>query len=265
MGRFLRSSWLPILVGLAAAAAGVGVSLATAWRTSWLAWLAASALAVGTVVGTVYLQHRDRLAERQRESASPQALRRLVDESAFVTAVTDWPGNVNMPAAVAEVLRSHLAPAALVLIDRSHARRSLQDAETALKQFEALDDPSWQQAYQAVRLELCTLLENLPPLAAYLERLADVAGPERVDVIRNGYYRALSVEGDRYAYKYLLLLRELGEHEALLDILKDRILQLIDERHLYYHAWNATCQLAVDVLGDGFEAWWRLNFDTEPP
>lgn len=193
-----RSPWLlPALVAVFTAVLGIAVNVATDLRTNRVAWVVVVALVVAVGVGVA-------LAERGR-SAVPDAAgaSRLVDEAAFAMAAREWPGNRANGTYMLEQLHRYLK--APVLVSRRHARRVLREAERRLQAADRKMDPT------TVRRVLEPVLEVLPNESAYLGAIWRVPPELRRSALESGYNRLSAEKEDRWAWQYLLLLKDLCE------------------------------------------------------
>jgi hypothetical protein len=146
--------------------------------------------------------------DRDRGTDQAAGASRLVDEAAFAMAAREWPGNRANGTYVLEQPHRYLK--APVLVSRRHARRVLREAERRLQAADRKMEPT------TVRRVLEPVLEVLPNESAYLGAIWRVPPELRRSALESGYNRLSAEKEDRWARQYLLLLKDLGERDALL-------------------------------------------------
>jgi hypothetical protein len=248
--------------GLAAALAllvaglGIATNLATDLRHSWIAWAVVAALAVA-VAGVTYLSQGGRASDDHR-------VRRLVDEAAFAMAAREWHGNRNDSDWVLAQLQRFLRDP--VLMPKRKAKRAARKAE---HDAEATDTGDAMRGFAKVRAAIDAVQPLLPEEDEYLHALHRAPREARLAALQAGYMHYTAEREDRWAWYYLLLMKDLDEHNVL-AVLAERVQQMREVRaspppHTDAAiAYPATLGLAEEILGDGYLGWWVRNIDRDP-
>ncbi|MER5215418.1 TIR domain-containing protein [Streptomyces sp. NPDC002838] len=184
---------------------------------------------------------------------SPEEAFQLVEEYVFSEEIRRWPGSLQNADYALGTIRQFLSDP--IMISGKAADLSLRAAERVYHDTEPVQgEDEWERRNERVQAILNPALATLPVREEYLFALANIPPEVAVTAAKRGYYRSISAQrGDFWSWNYLLLLAHLGERDALLSILKER---LTSQHHLD-KAYAATRGLARDVLGDEFPTWFH--------
>ncbi len=192
---------------------------------------------------------------------SPREATLLIREAIFAMDVRTWPNNVEDTNLVLKAVARGLAQP--FLLSRDIAEKSLADARAIAKSIAdarsmAKSIVRWPDigdilvGYKDVRRILQPILKQLPSEEDYLSALQRIAPNLRGSLLEAEYNLP---HDDRVAFICLLLLRDLGERDTLLKLLKQRLLTIPPDPQL--EAYCATKWLAEKFLRDEFPLWWE--------
>jgi hypothetical protein len=233
-----RPPWLlPAFLSISVAALAVATNLATDLKTSWIAWLVWGMLVIAVAAVTAIVEHGSALPDEEE-------VKRVVDEAAFAMTLREWHGNETRGRWVFQQLQEYLADP--VVVPKRKARKALAEAEHALHAADRDVD------FEVVRKLVEPVMDVLPSEEDYLRVIRRLPSDVRLEQIEQGYDAKTRSE-DRWAWSYLLLLKDLREYDKLLEILSKRLHAMRYVRRTGVtdakFAYNATKWLAREVLG----------------
>ncbi len=182
----------------------------------------------------------------------------LIREAVFAMYVREWPNNIDNTTWVLEQLVLKLSRP--VLLRKDIARKLLSDAHSLA----AESDHTGEEfggilvGYRDVRRVLRPILARLPADEVYFAALEYIAPHLRGPLLEKEYNRTVD---DMEAWHCLLLLKQLGERDTLLKLLKQRLLSIPSEQ--YRKAYEATMWLAQEFLRDEFPGWWEQEIENQ--
>jgi hypothetical protein len=184
--------------------------------------------------------------------SSAREATQLIREAVFVMNVREWPNNIDNSTWVLEELARRLKQP--VLLRKDIAQKLLSDAHSLAGKSDHTGDEFGGifGGFEEVRRILRPVLTRLPSADVYFAALEYIAPDLRGPLLEKEYYRA---RDDIVAWQCLLLLKQLGERDTLLKLLKQRLVTIPSEQ--YRKAYDATMWLAQEFLHDEFSSWWE--------
>jgi hypothetical protein len=239
------------------------VGLAINWVSSdWSNWLAWVVLGLFVIAGGALAYWQANRAPRQLNPND------LADEAAFRGSASEWLVVELDPAWVLEQVRQVLLHAALTTkVDALAALKEAEQAHSWWQENFAAEKAQWKQRFAAgddekqpavrwVEAILEAAVKRMPPPAEFLDALRALPPGEAAHALVAGYYRCFG-KLDRWAFMYLDLLQLLGEKEALMPLLEERL----RDPSITTLAAKASLEVAEDALGPNAYRTWRAALD----